>query len=275
MQVCLNGLFMPAEDAKISIFDRGVLYGDSLFETMRVTHRRIFRWHSHWVRLTTSASMLEMRIPWSEADLLSKAEELVLRNGLPEGVLRLTISRGVGLRGYSPVGADTPIYTLTLHPIPEGPATKWKLMTASQRIPSGIGLDSLKSGNKLRQVLAKGEASRVGADEAVLLDSSGSLAEGSASNIFWIESETVLTPPESTGLLPGITRAVVGELCCHLGIRLQECLTPPQRAREASGVFCTLSTLGIVEVRAWDNQSCELSPITRRLQMAYSNLVHS
>ncbi len=276
MLVCLNGEWVPEAEACVSVFDRGFLYGDALFETMRVTNGRVFRWRDHLARLEASAVLLEMRMPCPFSTLHQCALELIRRNEVAEGILRLTVSRGTGPRGYSPLGADRPSFILSLHPLsaPSGvhPAS-WKVVTSKWRLPAGAGLHSLKSANRLTQVMARSEAAQAGVDEALMLNHQGILTEGAASNVFWIESNTVLTPGRSTGLLPGITRQLVLECCTRLGLEAIECDTGPDRVHAADGIFCTFSTLGIVEVTDWDHRPCPCSPLTRRLQVAYADLV--
>ena len=210
MIVFLNGQFSPEAEAKVSVFDRSFLYGDGLFESVRVYRSEPFRWPQHLVRLHAGAEFLGIRIPFSDAELTTAARELVTRNALPEALLRLTLSRGAGPRGYSPKGADSPTLVLTLHPAPvvspEKPR-RWKLITSSFRIPAGDRLATFKTTNKLAQVLARAEAEERGADEALLLNTDGRFAEAASSNLFWIEHGTICTTPLAEGLLAGVTRA--------------------------------------------------------------------
>jgi len=276
MLVCLNGNLVPANEAKVSVFDRGFLYGDALFETMCVSNHRIFRWDQHWERLRNSAELLELRLPWSNSFLRRHALELIQKNVLDEGVLRLTVSRGSGPRGYSHLGADEPFFILSFHPpatFPDqGPRT-WKTITSKWRLPAGEGLHSLKTANRLIQVMARSEAARNEADEALLLNANGILTEGAASNVFWIEDEKVFTPPCSTGLLHGVTRAVLLEICANLQIPACELEAPPERLQRACGIFCTLSTWGVVEVAEWNGRPCGRSLLVPRLQAAYASIL--
>ncbi|HTH46277.1 MAG TPA: aminotransferase class IV, partial [Candidatus Limnocylindria bacterium] len=148
MIVFLNGQFVPEADAKVSVFDRSFLYGDGLFESVRVYAGQAFRWPQHLERLHAGAKFLGIRIPFTDAELTTAATELVARNGLPESNLRLVLSRGVGPRGYSPKGADSPTLVMTLHPAPvvspEQPM-RWELITSSFRIPAGDRLATFKT----------------------------------------------------------------------------------------------------------------------------------
>src|SRR5215472_16973761 len=193
MVVFLNGEFVPEKDAVISVFDRSFLYGDGLFETMRVVQGRPFRWAEHMERLERGASFAGIRIPFAEASLRKFAEELIAKNQVPEALLRLTLSRGVGVRGYSPKGAEQPTIVMSLHeflPVdPENPPG-WRLITSSFRLPADEALAQFKTCNKLPQILARAEADAAGADEALLSNTEGHVVEASSSNLFWVEADT-------------------------------------------------------------------------------------
>src|SRR5262249_13159002 len=138
----------------------------------------------------------------------------------------ITLSRGVNAqRGYSPKGADTPTLVMNLYPLtrpdPEN-FLKWKAITASQRLPAGEPLAQFKNANKLPQILARAEADDAGANEALLQNSEGHVVEGTTSNLFWVESETVCTPPLVAGILPGVTRSAVLDLCRTLKVKSRE-----------------------------------------------------
>ena len=189
MKVFLNGQFVPAEQAVVSAFDRGFLYGDGLFETLRVMNGVPLDWGGHWRRLADGAEMLKLKLPFASDFLRAQARELSRQNELSDAILRLTLSRGVGQRGYSPRGADAPTFVMSLHPAPElGPQTpQWKLHTASLRVPFADALTACKSANKLLHVLARAEAEAAGADEALLLNTRNEVVEAASANVFWIE----------------------------------------------------------------------------------------
>jgi aminodeoxychorismate lyase len=274
--VFLNGRFVPEEQAVVSAFDRGFLYGDGLFETLRVFNGKPFRWAQHFERLQRGADFLGIRIPFPVETLRDFAGELIAKNRLPDALLRLTLSRGVGPRGYSPRGADKPTLTMSLHPAPEmDPADppKWRLITASARLPSGEPLAQFKTCNKLPQVLARAEADAAGADEALLLNTDGFVVEAASSNLFWIEGEGVCTPPLAGGILPGVTRAVVLEICQSQGVATRERNLTASDLKRAKGVFLSLSSFGIVEARSLDGSGLEPSPLIGGIRVAYQELV--
>src|SRR6266478_1503384 len=204
MLVFLDGQFVPEQEAVVSVFDRAFLYGDGLFETIRVFNGKPFRWQQHLERLLQGAEFLKIQPPFAPDSLTGFAAQLVIRNQMPDSLLRLTLSRGVGLRGYSPKGADRPLLAMSLHPAPSiDPQTppRWRLTTSTLRLPAGEPLAQFKTCNKLSQVLARAEADAAGADEALLLNTDGHVVEGASSNLFWIEDQTVCTPPLASGIL--------------------------------------------------------------------------
>ena len=276
MIVYLNGQFVPEAEAKVSVFDRSFLYGDGLFETVRVYAGRPFLWPQHLARLREGAKFLGIRIPLSDAGLTDAARSLIGRNAMPGSLLRITLSRGVGRRGYSPTGADDPVLVMTVHPATENdPADPvcWTLATSSFRVPAGDRLATFKTANKLAQVLARAEAEERGADEALLLNTEGRFAEAASSNLFWIERGVVCTPPLAEGLLAGVTRAFVVGLARGLGLPTSERSCGPGQLQEAEGVFLTTSSLEIVPATRLDGDALRGSPITRQLHEAYRGAV--
>jgi branched-chain amino acid aminotransferase len=272
----LNGRFVPEEDAKVSIFDRAFLYGDGLFETLRVCGGRPFRWSQHMRRLAQGAELLGIALPFPATELAEYSAELIRRAAMPDALLRITLSRGVGPRGYSPRGARQPLLAMSIHPAPavEGLGPRgWRLITAAYTLPAGDPLAVLKTCNKLPQILARAQAEASGADEALLLNTDGKVAEASSGNVFWVDGEKICTPPLTSGSLAGVTRAVVFEIGAQLGIPCVEQVCPPSSLHEAAGVFLTLSSLGILEVESLDARVLSRSSLTLRLHHAYQELV--
>jgi branched-chain amino acid aminotransferase len=274
----LNGRFLPEEQAVVSILDRGFLYGDGLFETIRVCRGVPFRWLDHQVRLEQGARLLRLTIPCPADELRAHADQLIRANQMPEALLRLTISRGVGPRGYSPKGANQPTLAMTLHPAPElnaRPNPQWRVVTSSIRLPADEPLARFKTCNKLPQIMARAEAESTGADEALLLNTNGHVVEASTSNLFWIADNTFCTPPLASGILAGVTRTVVLELCRHLGWPTRESGITPSGLLDAQAIFLSLSSWGVVEVTTLDGQPVARSPLIPRLQAAYAEALLS
>lgn len=276
MKIFLNGQLVPEEQALVSVFDRGFLYGDGLFETVRVANGRPFRWARHIDRMERGMGFLQIQPPYSRDELHSHALSLILENRMDEAILRLGISRGTGQRGYSPRGADTPTVVMSLHEVgavSAGVPTAWRLATASLRLSVGYSLAGFKTANKLPQVLARNEAEQRGADEALLLNSAGEIVETASGNLFWLEDDVVCTPPLNAGALPGITRAAVIELCGVAGLAVREARALPKALATASAVVATLSTLGVVEITELDGRRLRRAPLTAQLHAAWWDLV--
>jgi branched-chain amino acid aminotransferase len=273
MIVFLNGQFVPEEQAVVSVFDRGFLYGDGLFEVVRIHQGAPFRWRDHFLRLEQGARLLNIALPCSAEQLCESIDQLVQRNRMPEALLRLTLSRGVGPRGYSPRGADRPTLAMTLHPAPDAagqPRPKWRVQVASFRLPANEPLARFKTCNKLAQVLARAEAEAAGADEALLLNTLGEVVEASSGNLFWIENGVVCTPPLASGILAGVTRIVVFELCDKLGLPTRETSITPKDLVRAEAVFLSLSSWGIIEVATLNQKPLNESPLVKTIQQAYA-----
>src|SRR5262245_53576168 len=161
MVVFLNGRFLAEDAALVSVFDRGFLYGDGLFETLRVARGRPFLWQAHMDRFTRGAEVLQIRPPLTVLELQKAADRLIALNALPNSILRITLTRGPGPRGYSPKGADSPTLAIALHAAPGQSARKppgVRLITASHRVAADDPLANVKSCNKLPHILARAEA---------------------------------------------------------------------------------------------------------------------
>ena len=268
----LNGNFLPEAKAVVPLSDRGFLLGDGLFETIRVAGGRPFRFAQHMERLAQGADFLKIKLPFTPVELQEFAAQLIGKNQLSESLLRLTLTRGSGVRGYSIKGADRPTLAMTQHPLPPVPAG-WKLVTASFRVPAGDALASFKTTNKLSNVLARAEAEEQGADEALLLNTNGEVTETTSGNLFWIYQDKICTVPEDGGLLPGIARAVVLEICQQLGLKTSQTIIQPELLRQAEGIFVTQSALGIVPVTAFSGVPVATSPLVGRIAMAYDEML--
>ena len=272
MVVFLNGKFVPEAEAVVSVSDRGFLLGDGLFETVRVVRGRPFRLAQHLERLVRGADFLKIKLPFSPGDIHSFAVRLIVENNLLEAVLRLTLTRGKGRRGYSIAGAGSPALVMTLHSLPASDADEplqWSLMTSSFRVLSADPLSSFKTTSKILNIMARAEAEAAGADEALLLNTNGEVAEVAGGNIFWVHQDKICTVPVGRGVLPGITRAVVLEICQSLGLATNKCVIKPEQLRQSEGIFVTQSALGIVPVAALDGRPVAPSPLVDQIATAY------
>jgi aminodeoxychorismate lyase len=264
--IYFNGKFVPEREAVVSVMDRGFLYGETLFETVRFYRRKPFLWKEHMARYTGGCEALQIERPLTGDEMLRVGMEVIARSGIQNGFLRLTTSRGVGRRGYSIEHSNDPTFCMTVHPLAPGTRKAFRVIIASNRIFTGDPFAGYKHGNKLPQILARMEADRAGANEALLLNEKGAVAEGSSSNLFWVERETLCTPPVSAGILPGTTREFVVRLARNLGIALREKNISAAELRKKQGVFLTSAGLEITPIDYLENVRIKRSPIVAKLR---------
>jgi aminodeoxychorismate lyase len=268
----LNDRLVPSDQASVPVTDRGFLYGDSLFETAPVRHGQPFRWSAHLDRLAAGARFLGF--PEPDSPFLADAVSQVLRQNQSEtGVLRLQLTRGSGRRGYSPRDAGPPTLVITWHASPPAaPVAPWTLMTAPFRLAAGDPLALHKHGSRLVNVLARQAAEQAGADEALLLDTDGHVAETASGNLFILQRDVLRTSP-AHGLLPGISRDCVLALAPALGLTVEESPLRPEDLHQASTTFMTTSTLGVVPLASLDGRSVGNPFLCRPLGAALDALV--
>ena len=267
MIVYLNGRFVPEEQACVSIHDRGFLYGDGLFETIRVYDGGPFLWAEHMARLYHGCDALNITPPLTGAEMLRVLTELLHRNRTSDAIARLTLTRGSGPRGYSPRGADYPTLAMALFQPTKRPAT-YKVIASNIRLPAHDPLASFKHANKIRQVVARAEADASGANEALLLNDRNEVVEGTSTNIFWIDRDIVCTPPLD-GILPGTTRNYLLARCADLGIRTREARIKLPQLMKTSGAFVTSCGIEVMEISHINDQKIASSPLTQRLRREY------
>jgi branched-chain amino acid aminotransferase len=255
--VWIDGRVVPAAEARIGVTDHGLLYGDGLFEGIRVYGGRVFRLDDHLARLAAGARALALELPGGLSGVRQVVLDTVRAHGAPEVYVRLVVTRGEGALGVDPTSCPRPrlfclVDQVTIHPA-ERLASGIDLVTSSLRRPSPDMLDPrVKSLNYLNNVLAKLEARQRGADEALLLNAAGLVAETAVANVFaWREGE-LLTPPASDGALEGITRRTVLELAGALGLPAREKSLGRFDLLAADEVFLTGSGAGLVPVRCLD-----------------------
>lgn len=271
--IWMNGLLLPASEARVSIWDRSWMYGDGLFETFRIHNGRPFRWQDHWKRFEKGARQLRMVLPFDESELKIALHGVLQANQLEAGMGRIHLSRGVGVRGYSPRGADSPIVVVAALPFPHPPAHRAHGLTlhlSSVRLVTEDPVGAYKTASKLSIILAQLEAEESGASAALLTDGLGDVGETSRGNLFWVEpSGRIATSPLSTGILDGVTRKVVLEICDELDLEHVEARITPSQLLSQSGAFVTGSSFGL-EAVAEINQSPMPPPgPLQRLQIRY------
>jgi len=276
--VYLNGKVIPREEAKISPFDRGFLYGYGLFETMRSYGGRIFRLDQHLARLRRSAEKLALA-PAIESYDLRKAVYMTLEaNGLLDARIRLSVSAGPGERKISPPadGITVLVVAEKMAPSPQAYEKGVRVVTVDIRRNSQSPLSQVKATGFLDSLVAYSRAVALGADEAILLNEKGFVAEGAMSNIFLVSRGILITPSEDSGILSGITREVVLELAHNLGIAAMEKESPLSDLLQADEAFLTSAVREVMPIASIDGQPVGQNvpgPITRRLMAAYRRLV--
>src|ERR1700744_6130072 len=276
MIVFLNGNFLPEAEAFVPVNDRGFLLGDGLFETMRVVNGRPFRMAQHMERLTRGLDFLRIKLPYTPKELQKLGAELIAKNNLPDSILRVTVSRGSGQRGYSAKNSGPPTVAMTLSPLPEmnpDEPLQWTLVTSPFRVPASDSLSSFKTSSKILNILARADAEERGADEALLLNTNGEAAEAAGGNMFWVYRERICTVPTGRGVLPGITRAVVLEICQSLGLETNKRVIKPEALRNSEGIFITTSSFGIVPVVSFDGEPVAPSPLVDQIATAYNEML--
>ena len=272
MEVFLNGNFIEEEEAKISVFDRGFLYGDGVFETLRIYDCKPFLLDRHIGRLSHGLGSLFITEKYSFSEYLEFARELIERNNVTNGVLRIQASRGPGKRGFSTTGNYNPTVLISLHEAPNidpNNVTPVKLATSIQVQSDHDPFSTLKTTNKLTNIVALREAEKAGMDEALLTNHKGNITEASSSNVFWIKDNTLFTPPISSGCISGITRGMVLELAASMNLTAAQQNATPVELNDIEGGFLTNSIREIQPVIQIDDMPIAISPLTAILHAAY------
>jgi branched-chain amino acid aminotransferase len=226
-KIYIDGKFYAEADAKVSVFDHGLLYGDGIFEGIRFYNGRVFRLEQHLERLWDSARSICLEIPMSIREMTDALLETIRENDLREGYIRLLVTRGIGNLGLNPVQCKRPSVIIITATIALYPDTVYQngltVVTCATRRTNPSSLNpAVKSLNYLNNVMARIEANLANADEALMLNDAGNVAECTADNIFIIKHGQIFTPPITAGALRGITRSVVFEIAAELGIKVQE-----------------------------------------------------
>ena len=275
--VSVNGRLQQAAEASVSIFDRGLLYGDGIFETFRIYDGRPFRVDDHLRRLQHSAHAIRLRLPHPAAWFRRQIGLLLHANRLSDAIVRLTVTRGVGPTGLEPPPTVVPTIILFARPFAGYPASLYQrgltVIIASMRRPPPVAtVPHTKSLNYLGGILAKQEAVRRGADDALLLSMEGHVCEGTTSNLFFVRAGRLYTPSPRTGLLEGITRRVILKLARRLKIPVHEGLFHPNELTAADELFLTNTSyevMPVVRVEGHRIGTGRPGPLTRRLRRAF------
>ncbi len=227
LKIYIDGEFFDEADARISVFDHGLLYGDGVFEGIRFYNGRVFRMEEHMERLWESARSICIDIPMSRPAMDEALFETIRQNNLRDGYVRLIVTRGVGNLGLNPVQCKRPsviIIASTIALYPEEVYRKGLTVVTvpTRRMGPATLNPAIKSLNYLNNVLARIEANLASADEALMLNDAGNIAECTADNVFLVKRGQIMTPPITAGALRGITRSVVFDIAAELGIKISE-----------------------------------------------------
>jgi branched-chain amino acid aminotransferase len=273
--IFVAGRFYPAEEASVSVLDHGLLYGDGVFEGVRAYNGRVFKLERHVERLFDSAKGLRLQVPATRAEVERTILEACERNSIVDGYIRVVVTRGVGDLGIDPRSCREPRLIVIAQPsmvMYRAGARGVTMVTSSFRRPSPDMLSpSIKSLNYVNNVLARMEANDRGADEALMLDVNGFVAEATADNIFIVTEQGLLTPPTATNL-KGITRETVIEIAAQLGIACGErpfTLFDVWTAREVFVCGTGAEVVPVTTVDAREIGSGEIGPVTGRIIEAY------
>jgi len=280
MKIYVDGKFCDEKNAKVSVFDHGLLYGDGIFEGLRAYHGRVFRLKEHIDRLFYSAKAILLTIPMSHADLMKAVLETCRRNRLREGYIRLVVTRGVGTLGLNPNRCKNPSVIIIADKIQLYPEEYYKRGLDIITVPTTRNLHSalnpaIKSLNYLNNILAKIEATNGGCEEAVMLNAQGFVAECTGDNLFIVKEGKLLTPPLSAGALYGITRQTVMDLAGQAGVAVSEPNLTRYDLFNADECFLTGTGAEIVPVVKIDGRVIGTGtpgPLTRQLTESYHSL---
>ena len=272
--VYIDGKYYPKSEAKISVYDHGLLYGDGVFEGIRAYNGMVFKLREHINRLYKSAHPIFLKIPLTKAELTEAVLKTLKKNRLTNAYIRLVITRGVGDLGLDPRKCPKPtiiIITeplLQLHSVEKVKNGISTIITWVKRNPVDTATHEMKSLNYLNSILGKIEANNTGADEAICLDKTGYVCEGVGENIFIVRNGKLLTPPLSSGALDGITRALIIRIAKKLGIELIERDITPNEMFTADEAFFTgtaAEVAPIVEVNKRMIGVGNPGPVTKRI----------
>ncbi|HKH84443.1 MAG TPA: branched-chain-amino-acid transaminase [Gemmatimonadales bacterium] len=281
--IWLDGEWCDRQTAMISVYDHGLLYGDGVFEGIRVYGGKIFRLEDHLDRLYDSAKAIWLSIPMERRELAAVTREAVSRSGIAEAYVRHVITRGVGDLGLDPRKCPRASVIIIVDTIKLWPEQVYEtgltVITAGTPIPQRESLSPrVKSLNYLPHIMAKVEGIQAGADEVLMLDSSGAVAEGSGQNVFVVKNGRISTPPPHAGILKGVTRQVVMELAAAAGYPVDQTMLNRYDLYTADEAFFTGTASEIVGIRQLDGRvigTGKSGPVTQDLRSRFHDLVRS
>jgi branched-chain amino acid aminotransferase len=275
--VVIDGKLCPPAEQVISVFDRGFLYGDSVFETLRTYAGKVFELQAHLERLHSSAALVFIPVPLEKVVLGQEIEAAVVAGGNAESYVRVVLTRGQGSIGLDPALADRPRRVIIVQPLSVPPAAYYEggvgaVSYRTQRNTDRTSAEGAKIGNYLVSVLAMRQAVQVGAVEALVVDGGGRVLEGSSSNVFVVKGGKVITAPTTAGILAGITRHHVLELASEQGIPVELRAPTLDEAQRADEIFISSSIRELMPVVRLDQSPVgdgRPGAVFRRLREAF------
>lgn len=269
---------MPEGEARVSVMDRGFHYGDSVFDTMRVYSGSPFMLRAHIERLFRSAAAIGINIPLDRSGVSDAVARTLEANSLNDAVVRITVSRGTGPVGIDPTHETIPTFVVIARPFVRYPREMYEkgvalIISSVRRTPPEALDPSVKHGNFLNNIMAKGEASRAGAYDAIMLNTRGEVAECSVSNIFFVRDGVLCTPSLEAGILSGVTREVVIRLAEKEGIEVREGLFRPGDVMASEEIFLTGSTIEVLPVSRVDAAAFSVGPVASLLGKRFREFV--
>ena len=281
-KIYIDGKFYSEANAKISVFDHGLLYGDGIFEGIRFYNGRVFRLEEHLLRLWDSARSICLEIPMTMPDMTEAVLETIRQNHLRDGYIRLLVTRGIGNLGLNPTQCKSPSVIIIAATIALYHQDFYRkgltIVTCATRRSNPAALNpAVKSLNYLNNVMARIEANLAGADEALMLNDAGNVAECTADNVFIVKHGQIFTPPVAAGALRGITRSVVFEIAAELGVKVRETDITRHDVFVADECFLTGTAAEIVPVVKADGRSIgngKPGPITARIIARFRQVTH-
>jgi branched-chain amino acid aminotransferase len=275
--VSIDGRIVPPEEATVSVFDHGFLFGDSVYEVVRTRRGVPVTLDEHLRRLEGSAARIYLDLPWGRADLAARVREAVRAAGNPESYVRVVVTRGKGEISLLPDSCGSPLLLVVVKPLPVPPPSVARdgiaVAVTSRLRNDRRALDpSAKTGNYLNNLLALVEARRAGAEDAILLNAAGMVAEATTSNVFAVRGGRARTPSLECGILAGITRDLLLREMARAGIPVEEGDLPEAALRGADEVFLTSTVRGIAPVARLDGKPVgdgRPGPVARRVAALY------
>jgi branched-chain amino acid aminotransferase len=280
--IYIDGKYYPKSEAKVSVFDHGLLYGDGVFEGIRSYNGVVFKLKEHIDRLYFSAKAIMLNILMPKEEMTKAVLETIRKNSLNDAYVRLIVTRGIGDLGLDPRKCPKPTVVIIAVPLlqlyDEEKRRRGMSMIVSwvRKDPVDATTHEIKTLNYMNNILAKIEANNAGADEAIVLDTRGYISEATAENLFVVKDQRILTPPSTSGPLPGITASVVKELAEKLGYAVVEKGITVAELYAADEAFLTGTAAEIMPIKEVNRRqigSGQIGPVTERLLREFTKIV--